>query len=173
LPVSTFAFLQQQNIPTYFGNQIAFSSFLRKLQRWGFNRRTSRIDESYEFCSPTFKRIDDAMNETGIDGGGACITNPAITNDFPSLESFTVSAAQLGLPTFADAAAAAAPPIPLREKKPRRAGFRDEFLHRVRIIQKNTATHAYLDSTLTIFVRLNNTLSVTTAQSHAGQRKPK
>jgi len=59
------------------------------------------------------------MNETGIDGGGACITNPAITNDFPSLESFTVSAAQLGLPTFADAAAAAAPPIPLREKKPK------------------------------------------------------
>jgi hypothetical protein len=40
--------------------------------------------------------------------------------------------AQSGLPTFAAAAAAADPPVPLSEKKPRRAGFNDEFLHKVR-----------------------------------------
>jgi hypothetical protein len=132
---------QQQTIPTYFGNHIVFASFLRKLQRWGFNRRTNRRNERYEFCSPTFKRIGAVVKETGNDGECTSITNPATTNDFPSLVSATVSSvaavhptAPSGLPTLA--AAAAAPPVPLSEKKPRRAGFRDEFLHRVRSTQK-------------------------------------
>jgi hypothetical protein len=43
-----------------------------------------------------------------------------------------------GLPTLAAAAAAAAPRarVPRKEKKPRRAGFRDEFVPMVRIINK-------------------------------------
>jgi hypothetical protein len=62
------------------------------------------------------------------------------TNNVPSSASATeVSTAvagpptpRSGLPTFADAAAAAAPTVPLKEKKPRRAGFRDEFVQKVR-----------------------------------------
>ena len=40
------------------------------------------------------------------------------------------------LPTLAASAAAAAPRVPMKEKKPRRAGFRDEFVPMVRIINK-------------------------------------
>jgi len=43
---------------------------------------------------------------------------------------------QSGLPTLAAAAAAAAPRVPMKEKKPRRAGFRDEFVPMVRITNK-------------------------------------
>jgi hypothetical protein len=66
-----------------------------------------------------------------------------------------------GLPTFADAAAAAAPLVPLREKKPRRAGFREQFLQKVRTIQ-NTTKRAWPYSTSNDFChssfRLNSAL---------------
>jgi hypothetical protein len=55
---STFASLQQDTIPTYFDKPIIFASFLRKLQRWGFNQVSRKQDGRYEFCSPTFKRLD-------------------------------------------------------------------------------------------------------------------
>jgi len=79
----TFVF-QQHIIPTYFDNPIVFASFLNKLYRWGFNRvsRSTRAGR-YEFCSPTFKRLDAdiapaaadavAVNTTGNDGGGTSI----------------------------------------------------------------------------------------------------
>ncbi len=41
-------------------------------------------------------------------------------------------ASQSGLPTLPAAAAAAAPPVSRGEKKPRRAGFREQFLQQVR-----------------------------------------
>ena len=78
---STFVF-QQHIIPTYFDNPVVFASFLSKLYRWGFNRVSSRRAGRYEFCSPTFKRLDSdsepaaiaaAVNTTGNDGGGAPI----------------------------------------------------------------------------------------------------
>ena len=78
---STSAF-QQETIPTYFGNPIVFASFLRKLQRWGFNRVSSRRSGRYEFGSPAFKRRDPRVahaaaatpnNGAGNDGGGASI----------------------------------------------------------------------------------------------------
>jgi hypothetical protein len=65
------------------------------------------------------------------------------TNNVPSSASATVVStavarhptARSGLPTFvsfvADDAAAAAPTVPLKEKKPRRAGFRGQFLQKV------------------------------------------
>ncbi len=49
--------IQQETIPTYFGNPIVFASFLRKLQRWGFTRVSSRRSGRYEFCLPTFRRL--------------------------------------------------------------------------------------------------------------------
>jgi len=75
---STFV-LQQHIIPTYFDNPIVFASFLNKIYRWGFNRVPSRRAGRYEFCSPTFKRLDAdtaaaaAVNTTGNAGGGAPI----------------------------------------------------------------------------------------------------
>jgi hypothetical protein len=73
-----FAF-QQNLIPTYFDNPIGFSSFLRKLYRWGFNRVSSRLAGRYEFGSSTFKRLHSnsapsaaaAVNTSSNDGGGA------------------------------------------------------------------------------------------------------
>jgi hypothetical protein len=76
--------LQQHIMPTYFDNPIGFSRFLRKLYRWGFKRVSSRRAGRYEFCSPTFKRMDaddsepaaahaTAVDTTGNDGGGAPI----------------------------------------------------------------------------------------------------
>eukprot|EP00984_Skeletonema_dohrnii_P023853 scaffold12953_cov123-Skeletonema_dohrnii-CCMP3373.AAC.8 len=76
---------EEETIPTYFGNPIVFASFLRKLQRWGFNRVSSRRSGRYEFGSPTFKRMDarstsapaddaaatTSTNTAGNDGGGA------------------------------------------------------------------------------------------------------
>jgi hypothetical protein len=59
----------------------------------------------------------------------------------PTVQSTTVPTLALAA---ADATAAAAPTVRLREKKPRRAGFRDEFLPMVRIIQKFNATLTYL-----------------------------
>lgn len=57
----------------------------------------------------------------------------------PSSASATVSSvgakyptAQSALPTLADAAVAAAPPTAAVKKKPRRAGFRQQFLQQVR-----------------------------------------
>jgi len=47
---------------------------------------------------------------------------------------------QSGLPTFAAAAAAAAPRVPTKEKKPRRAGFREQFLQKVRGAHDNYLT---------------------------------
>lgn len=41
-------------------------------------------------------------------------------------------ASQSGLPTLPAAATAAAPPVSRGEKKPRRAGFREQFLQQVR-----------------------------------------
>jgi hypothetical protein len=52
--------LQQHIIPTYFDNPIIFASFLSKIYRWGFNRVTNRQTGCYEFCSPTFRRLDGA-----------------------------------------------------------------------------------------------------------------
>jgi len=79
---STYVF-EQHIIPTYFDKQIFFASFLNKLYRWGFNRVSrSRRAGRYEFCSPTFKRLDSdsepaaiaaAVNTTGNAGGGAPI----------------------------------------------------------------------------------------------------
>jgi hypothetical protein len=80
---SAFVF-QQHIIPMYFDNPIVFASFLSKLYRWGFNRvsRSTRAGR-YEFCSPTFNRLDAdiapaaadavAVNLTGDDEGGAPI----------------------------------------------------------------------------------------------------
>jgi hypothetical protein len=74
------AFASQQHIiPTYFDKQIVFASFLRKLYRWGFKRVSrSRRAGRYEFCSPTFKRLDaDSAQavaaDTSSNGGGASI----------------------------------------------------------------------------------------------------
>jgi len=46
---------------------------------------------------------------------------------------------QSGLPSLADAAAAAAPPVPRSEKKTRRFGFREQFLQQVRSIQNTSS----------------------------------
>jgi hypothetical protein len=61
------------------------------------------------------------------------------TTNEPSSASATVSSvgakhptAQSALPTLADAAVAAAPPTAAVKKKPRRAGFRQQFLQQVR-----------------------------------------
>jgi hypothetical protein len=64
---------------------------------------------------------------------------------------------QPGLSTLATAAAAAAPPVSLSEKKPRRAGFREQFLQKVRNMEKSSiATHVSVHQpTLTISFRLN------------------
>jgi hypothetical protein len=71
------------------------------------------------------------------------------TTNEPALASaiVTVSVAaarqptsQSGLPTFAAAAAAAAPRVPMKEKKPRRAGFREQFLQKVRGAHDNYLT---------------------------------
>ena len=64
------------------------------------------------------------------------------TTNEPSSASATVDSSgaarhppyQLGLPTFAAAASAAAPTVPPAKKKPRRAGFREQFLQQVRSI---------------------------------------
>ena len=63
------ALLQQETIPTYFGNPIVFASFLRKLQRWGFTRVSSRRSGRYEFCLPTFRRLGaDSAPTASADG---------------------------------------------------------------------------------------------------------
>ena len=79
------------------------------------------------------------------------------------------------LPTFATATAAAAPPVQPREKKPRRAGFREQFLQQVRGKRsiKTSTTRACLNrpnSNTRFFV--STPPYVITAQSNAGQRKP-
>jgi hypothetical protein len=50
------------------------------------------------------------------------------------------------LPTFAAAAAAAAPTVPLKEKKPRRDGFREQFLQKVKGASK--ARHVLVSTQL-------------------------
>ena len=82
--------LQQETIPTYFGNPIVFASFLEQLQRWGFVRVSSKRSGCYEFSSPTFKRMgilarsapaagaatNTTVNAFGNDGGGVSIPFP-------------------------------------------------------------------------------------------------
>jgi len=74
MTASTFVF-QQETIPAYFGNPIVFASFLRKLQRWGFNRMSSRRSGRYEFGSPTFKRMD--ARSTSAPAAAAATTDTA------------------------------------------------------------------------------------------------
>jgi hypothetical protein len=139
----------QQTIPTYFDNQIVFASFQRKLQRWGFQQRTSRRTGHCEFCSPTFKRLG-ADKEPGNDGrGGGAFTNPALTNAVVTRHP----TGQSGLRTLAAAAAAAAPPV---EKEPREVGFRGEFLQKVGNIKSPPYVLASIK--LTLFCRFNATL---------------
>ena len=76
---SSFAF-QQDIIPTYFGNAIVFASFLRKLQRWGFVRVSSKRSGRYEFSSPTFKRIDSSAPAASAASGAATTTNAAVND---------------------------------------------------------------------------------------------
>eukprot|EP00984_Skeletonema_dohrnii_P023851 scaffold12953_cov123-Skeletonema_dohrnii-CCMP3373.AAC.6 len=64
-----------ETIPAYFGNPIVFASFLRKLQRWGFNRVSSRRSGRYEFGSPTFKRMD--ARSTSAPAAAAATTDTA------------------------------------------------------------------------------------------------
>ncbi|KAK1734573.1 hypothetical protein QTG54_014821 [Skeletonema marinoi] len=101
----------------------------------------------------------DASKKEGLDadneGGGDCTSvsskpennkqrrmrsgDISSTTNEPSSASATVSSvgakhptAQSALPTLADAAVAAAPPTAAVKKKPRRAGFRQQFLQQVR-----------------------------------------
>ena len=119
---STFAF-QQETIPTYFGNPIVFASFLRKLQRWGFNRVSSRRSGRYEFGSPTFKRMDarstsapaddaaatTSTNTAGNDGGGASsqVSQQQQQQVMAQLNQQSMPAPNLQLPRQADTSATA------------------------------------------------------------------
>mmetsp|Transcript_25796 Transcript_25796/g.51712 ORF Transcript_25796/g.51712 Transcript_25796/m.51712 type:complete len:600 (+) Transcript_25796:316-2115(+) len=72
---------EEETIPTYFGNPIVFASFLRKLQRWGFNRVSSRRSGSYEFGSPTFKRMDARSTSASADDAAATTSTNTAGND--------------------------------------------------------------------------------------------
>jgi hypothetical protein len=67
-----FAF-QQNLIPTYFDNPIGFSSFLRKLYRWGF-KRVSCSWRTHEFGSSTFKRLHSNSAPSSFSGAAAVNT---------------------------------------------------------------------------------------------------
>ena len=131
------------------------------------NAKTKRSDaDNSEHSKSVSSKLenDDKQNPTGWSD----TTSSSTTNE-PSSVSATVAAttiavarhptAQSGLPTLAAAAAATAPAAPTVEKKPRRAGFRDEFLPMV-ISIKNSTTHACLNPLLTLFFRLNPQLRV-------------
>mmetsp|Transcript_25791 Transcript_25791/g.51692 ORF Transcript_25791/g.51692 Transcript_25791/m.51692 type:complete len:574 (+) Transcript_25791:316-2037(+) len=114
---------EEETIPTYFGNPIVFASFLRKLQRWGFNRVSSRRSGSYEFGSPTFKRMDarstsasaddaaatTSTNTAGNDGGGASsqVSQQQQQQVMAQLNQQPMPAPNLQLPRQADTSATA------------------------------------------------------------------
>jgi hypothetical protein len=103
------------------------------------------------------------------------------TTNEPSSASATVSTGGTRHPTaplvilssFPAAPAMAAPAVPrsVSEKKPRRAGFREQFLQKVRTtpivhyicVPRSSSKHSFSVSTSPYVI---------TAQSNAGQRKP-
>ena len=68
------------------------------------------------------------------------------------------------LPSLAEAAAAATPVAPRSEKKPRRAGFGEQFLQKVRAIRAEKLQHicACLIMSLTFFVCCSSQLDAVT-----------